>query len=105
MYKEPFYGREVYVIGLQLYSFEFSPDSAQIFELCAIASVLISCKYQAGGDIHKGYYKIVVDLKDFSFLFLCIIRIVKELLSVFFLLILSFNFRRVVCITTNRKSY
>ena len=67
MYKEPFYGREVYVIGLQLYSFEFSPDSAQIFELCAIASVLISCKYQAGGDIHKGYYKIVVDLKDCFF--------------------------------------
>jgi hypothetical protein len=42
IYKQPFYGREVYVIGSHVYSFEFSPASAQMIELCAVAGVLIS---------------------------------------------------------------
>jgi hypothetical protein len=40
IYKQPFYGREVYVIGSHIYSFEFPPDSAQIIELHAVTSIL-----------------------------------------------------------------
>jgi hypothetical protein len=40
IYKPPFYGREVYMIGSHVYSVEFPPASAQIIELCAVASVL-----------------------------------------------------------------
>jgi hypothetical protein len=35
-----FYGREVYVIGSHVYSFEFPPASAQISKFCALDSVL-----------------------------------------------------------------
>jgi hypothetical protein len=34
IYKQPFYGREVYMIGSYVYSFEFPPASAQIIKLC-----------------------------------------------------------------------
>ncbi len=40
IYKQPFYGREVYVIGSHVYSFEFPPASAQIIKLCAVDGVL-----------------------------------------------------------------
>jgi hypothetical protein len=39
IYKQPFYGREVYVIGSHVYSREFPSTSAQIIELCAIVTV------------------------------------------------------------------
>jgi hypothetical protein len=40
IYKQPFYGREVYVIGSHVYSFEFVPASAWIIKLGAAATVL-----------------------------------------------------------------
>jgi hypothetical protein len=40
IYKHPFCGREVYVIGSHVYSFEFPPASVQMIELGAVASVL-----------------------------------------------------------------
>jgi hypothetical protein len=39
IYKQPFYGRKVYVIGSHVYSFEFSLASAQIIKLHAVANV------------------------------------------------------------------
>lgn len=42
IYKQPFYGKEVYVIGSHVYSLEFTPTLAQIIELCAVVSVLKS---------------------------------------------------------------
>ena len=40
IYKQPFHERGVYVIVSHAYSFEFTPASAHIIELCAVASVL-----------------------------------------------------------------
>jgi hypothetical protein len=39
IYKQPLYGKEVYVIGSHVYSCEFPSTSAQIIELHAILTV------------------------------------------------------------------
>jgi hypothetical protein len=39
IYKQPFYGREVHVIGSHVYSHEFPSTSGQIIELCAAVTV------------------------------------------------------------------
>jgi hypothetical protein len=39
IYKQPFCGREVYVTGSHVYSYEFPPASAQIIEPCAVDTI------------------------------------------------------------------
>ena len=46
-YKQLIYGRETYVIGSHVYSLEFPSTSAQIIELCAVATVFEILKNQA----------------------------------------------------------
>jgi hypothetical protein len=52
IYKQPFSGREVYVIGSHVYSFEFPPASAQIIELCDVASVLKCWKKRSSFNLY-----------------------------------------------------
>jgi hypothetical protein len=47
IYKQPFYGREVDVIGSHVYSFEFRSTSAQIIRLCVVTTAFIVLKNQA----------------------------------------------------------